>query len=182
MSHSFQRHCSAFLLVISRLRCIWSSSTEEPLNCPSSPYERGRKVCVYLTDQCNARREGLGLSLLCCVTVFESQTYTVCGFLVMKFTLAASPRHASCKHKGRAVVGPYAHITKGSVLLHALLHLWFHQERNQVTQIHGTHLCLLHNCKHTCYTSKIPNQYGFGSCFIIEDVIIIMKCITDTCM
>lgn len=98
LSHSFQRHCSAFLLVISELRYIWSSSTEELLNCPSSPYERGQNVCAYCTDQCNAQTEGLGLSLLWCVMILRSQIDTACDFLVMKFTVAASPRHVSYKH------------------------------------------------------------------------------------
>ena len=98
LSHSFQRHCSAFLLVISELRYIWSSSTEELLNCPSSPYERGQNVCAYCTDQCNAQTEGLGLSLLWCVMNLRTQIDTACDFLVMKFTVAASPRHVSYKH------------------------------------------------------------------------------------
>lgn len=129
LSHSFRRHCSAFHFVISKLRCIQSSSTDEALNCPSSPYERGQKVCAYRTDQCNAQMEGLGLSLLWSVMIFGSQIYTVCDFLVMKFTLAASPRHVSCKHKERTVLGLCIHIVKESISSpYALLLLWLHPE------------------------------------------------------
>lgn len=94
LSHSFQRCCSAFFFVISRL----SSSTEEPLSCPSSPYEREQKACVYLTDGCHAQTEGLGLNLLQCATVLGLQSYIV-SLLVLKLTLAArvGKHHANIK-------------------------------------------------------------------------------------
>lgn len=84
LSHSFQRCCSAFFLVISRLS---SSSREEPLSCPSSPYEREQKVCVYLTDRCHAQTEGLGLNLQC-ATVLRLQRH-ILSLLVLKLTLPA---------------------------------------------------------------------------------------------
>ena len=108
LSHSFQRCCSAFLFVISRL----SSSTEEPLDCPSSPYERGQKACVYPTDwlaRCTDRRTGAQFA-----AVYHGSWITelYCLFPGDEVHTSWKCRHASCKHKELTVVGPYTHITK----------------------------------------------------------------------